>query len=67
MRRIGACSSLGLRNQRIEALLVETADQALTAIASLLDRDPADMLARALPVVRRFVETGFLAGPPLEG
>ena len=44
-----------------------TARQALTAIASLLDRDPADMLARALPVVRRFVETGFLVGPPLEG
>lgn len=44
-----------------------TARQALTAIASLLDRDPAEMLARALPVVRRFVETGFLVGPPLEG
>ncbi len=37
-----------------------TARQALVAIATLLERDEAEMLERAAPVIRRFVETGLL-------
>lgn len=37
-----------------------TARQALVAIATLLERDERDLLERALPIVTRLVETGFL-------
>ncbi len=37
-----------------------TARQAINAIAALLERDAADLVERAEPVVRRLVETGFL-------
>ncbi|MBD2759859.1 methyltransferase [Yimella sp. cx-573] len=37
-----------------------TARQALDAIATLLERDPGELIERATPIVRRLVETGFL-------
>lgn len=42
-----------------------TARQALVAIASLLDRDAAELIARAEPIVQRLVETGLLVQPAL--
>jgi hypothetical protein len=37
-----------------------TAGQALEAIAALLEQDPAEVRAAALPVVRELVADGFL-------